>query len=131
MASFYQQAQNALFNIGIGAAGVLTVVTILVVKGVVNSSKSQTYKSSSRRKKDVKSIDINDDILSRFSKAIQCETVSYGPLGREKPSSPEELLKLHALIKDCKYLLRRKCQVIFKSCIARSKLKLAILILHL
>ena len=102
MASLYQQVQNALFNIGIGAAGVLGVVSIFLIKGVINSSSSKTHKSTSRRKKDVKYIHINDDILSRFSKAIQCETVSFSLRDDGEPDSPEELLKLHAHIKDCK-----------------------------
>jgi hypothetical protein len=122
MASFSEQVQKALFNIGIGAAGVLTVVTVFLVKGVINSS-SQTQKRSSRKKKDAKYIDIDDDILSRFSKAIQCETVSYGTKGSETPSSPEELLKLHAVIKDCKYLSTRKFINLnfFKNCIGLAK----------
>jgi hypothetical protein len=105
MASLYQQVQSALFNIGIGAAGVLGVVTIFLVKGVINSSSSKTHERSSRGKKDAKYIHIDDDILSRFSKAIQCETISYSLRGSGEPDSPDELLKLHALIRDCEYLL--------------------------
>ena len=100
MASLYQQVQNALFNIGIGAAGVLGVVSIFLIKGVINSSSSKTHKRTSRREKDAKYIHINDDILSRFSKAIQFETVSFSLRDDGKPDSPEELLKLHAHIKD-------------------------------
>ena len=105
MASYQHLVQNALFNIGIGAAGVLTVVSIFLIRGVINSTASQASKRASRRKKDARYIHMSDDILSRFSKAIQCKTISYGKHGAEGPSCADELLKLHSIIKDCTYEL--------------------------
>ena len=103
MTSYQHLGQNALFNIGLGAAGVLTVVSIFLIRGVIKNSASQVSKRSSRRKKEARYIHMNDDILSRFSKAIQCQTISYSKHGSEGPSCADELLKLHSVIKDCKY----------------------------
>ncbi|XP_028398192.1 N-fatty-acyl-amino acid synthase/hydrolase PM20D1.2-like [Dendronephthya gigantea] len=99
MATFHEQVQKALLNVGIGAASVLTVISIFLIKGVIHTT-FQTPKKRSKNKENSKYIHLNDEILSRFSKAIQCETVSYSQHETEGPSCAQELLKLHAVIKD-------------------------------
>ena len=105
METFYVQLQRGLFNVGIGVASVLTVISIILMKGVINST-FQTHKRRSKSEENSKYIHVNDEILSRFSKAIQCQTISYNKHETEGPSCAQELLKLHAVIKDCMYFIK-------------------------
>lgn len=84
--------------LGIVAASFVSVLTLLLIRGVIKDSKRQQKRRICKQSKETKHITADAEVLRRFSKAIQCETVSWS----QDKSSHEELLKLHALIKEGK-----------------------------
>ena len=92
------------FCFGVLTASVATVLTFLLVRGVIVNSKSKRRKNRKVQDQRAKYIDADEDVIKRFSEAIQCETVSWS---MEK-ICPEELLKLHALIERGKSKRRLK-----------------------
>lgn len=103
MASVFQLEENVLFGFGVGFAGVLMLLSLFIVKGVVDLS-SPSRKRSLKKTKAGKYIEIDDEMLTRFSKAIQCQTVSYSISENDEPWNKDELIKLHQHIRICKYL---------------------------
>lgn len=89
-------SQSGLLNVGIATLAVVSVLTLFLIRGVLKSSKGQQKSKSSKRTKNIEYIAANEEVLSRFSKAIQCQTISWD----NGKTSSEELLKLHALLKE-------------------------------